>query len=447
MAAGTLYSYPDNFRSAKALIAAQYSRANVKLAPNFVFGETNKTKEFLEKFPGGKVPAFEGNDGKCLQDSNAIAYYVANDQLRGKTEYDRSRILQWIGFAEGEILPAACAWVFPVLGIIKIEPGTQEAFNRAKNDMKDALTLLNSHLLTHTFLVGERITLADIVVACNLLNPYKFVLDPSFRKVFVNVNRWFNTLIHQQEFKAVLGDVTLCSKPAQVQSSPAQDATCNAVDKSMDNMDKNSKRKGKSKKKEEKKDKKQQPAKKETPKKEQEAEEEMDAADALLAEEPKSKDPFDAMPKGTFIMDDFKRFYSNEDEKKSVPYFWEKFDPENYSIWYGEYKYPEELSKVFMSCNLITGMYQRLDKMRKQAFASVCLFGEDNNSSISGIWVWRGHELAFKLSPDWQIDYESYDWKKLDPNNEETKKLVEQYFSWTGTDKQGRKFNQGKIFK
>merc|ERR1719259_236171 len=32
-------------------------------------------------------------------------------------------------------------------------------------------------------------------------------------------------------------------------------------------------------------------------------------------------------------MDDFKRFYSNNDEDKSVPYFWEKFDPEHYSIW------------------------------------------------------------------------------------------------------------------
>lgn len=46
-----------------------------------------------------------------------------------------------------------------------------------------------------------------------------------------------------------------------------------------------------------------------------------------------------------------------------------------------------------------------------------------------------------------QIDYESYDWKKLDPASEETKKLVHDYFSWSGTDKQGRKFNQGKIFK
>ncbi|KAJ8946272.1 hypothetical protein NQ318_023122 [Aromia moschata] len=426
MAAGTLYTYPDNFRAAKSLIAAQYAKANVKLAPNFVFGETNKSTEFTKKFPSGKVPAFETSDGKYLQDSNAIAYFVANDQLRGKNEYDAAQILQWIGFAEGEILPAGCAWVFPILGIIKNNAGAQEAFQRAKDDMKASLTVLNSHLLTRTYLVGERITLADIVVACNLLNPYKYVLDPDYRKPFANVNRWFNTLINQVQFKVVLGDVELCSKPAQ--AAAVQE--------------------GKGKKKDEKKhDKKQKEPKKEAPKKEKEPAEELDAADEALAAEPKSKDPFDSLPKGTFNMDDFKRCYSNEDESKSIPYFFEKFDPENYSIWYGEYKYANELTKVFMSCNLITGMFQRLDKMRKQAFASVCLFGEDNNSTISGIWVWRGQELAFPLSPDWQIDYESYDWKKLDPKDENTKKLVEQYFSWTGTDKDGRKFNQGKIFK
>lgn len=128
---------------------------------------------------------------------------------------------------------------------------------------------------------------------------------------------------------------------------------------------------GKGDKKEEKKEKKE---KKPTPKKEPEPEEELDAADAALAEEPKGKDPFESLPKGykfvhfasfvwsdknchcrTFNFDDFKRVYSNEDESKSIPYFWEKFDPENYSIWFGEYKYPEELAKVFMSCNLITG--------------------------------------------------------------------------------------------
>lgn len=80
-------------------------------------------------------------------------------------------------------------------------------------------------------------------------------------------------------------------------------------------------------------------------------EEEADAADEALAAEPKRKNPFASMPKSSFDLDDFKRFYSNEDESKSIPYFWEKFDPENYSIWLGEYKYNNELTKVCGQCS------------------------------------------------------------------------------------------------
>ena len=42
-------------------------------------------------------------------------------------------------------------------------------------------------------------------------------------------------------------------------------------------------------------------------------------------------------------------------------------------------------------------MFQRLDKLRKNAFASVILFGTNNDSSISGVWLFRGQELAFQV--------------------------------------------------
>ena len=77
----------------------------------------------------------------------------------------------------------------------------------------------------------------------------------------------------------------------------------------------------------------------------------------------------------------------------------------------GTYLCNDELSKVFMTCNLVGDMFQRLEKLRKNAFASVCVIAEDGNNSISGVWVCRAHELAFPLSDDWQIDYESYEWK------------------------------------
>merc|ERR1712106_124259 len=161
----------------------------------------------------------------------------------------------------------------------------------------------------------------------------------------------------------------------------------------------------------------------------------------------KKKDPLDALPKGTFDLEEWKRFYSNNDEEPSIAWFWEHFDHENYSIWQGDYKYKNELTMVFMSCNLIGGMFQRLEKLKKNAFASACLFGSDNDSSISGIWVFKGQELAFELSEDWQIDYASYEWKKFDSKSEECKKKVAQYWKWEGEDATGRPFNQGKILK
>lgn len=53
-----------------------------------------------------------------------------------------------------------------------------------------------------------------------------------------------------------------------------------------------------------------------------------------------------------------------------------------------------------------------------------------------------------QLSPDWGVDYESYEWRKLDPNSEECKTMVKEYFLWEGEFKNvGKDFNQGKIFK
>merc|ERR1712121_114879 len=425
MVAGTLYTYPDNFRAQKALIAAKYSGAQLTVAKDFVFGETNKTPDFLKKFPLGKVPAFEGSDGTILTESNAIAYYVANDELRGGNDAAaRAQVVQWMCMADNEILPASCTWVFPTMGIMQYN---KNATDRAKEDVKAALKTLNDHLLTRTFLVGERVTLADIAVACTLLNLYKQVLDPSFRKPFMNVTRWFTTVINQPNAKDVIGSFALCSKMAEFDAKKFAEFS------------------GKGDKKKEAKPK-AEPAKKKEPEKKKEKEVEPEE-EPLAPAEPKKTNPMDALPKGTFDLEEWKRFYSNNEEDDSIKWFWEHFDHENYSIWRGDYTYNKELTLIFMSCNLVGGMFQRLEKMKKHAFASCMLFGENNNSSISGIWVFKGQNLAFDLCEDWSIDSGSYDWKKLDPKSDECKKLITQYWKWEGTDLEGRKFNQGKILK
>jgi len=444
---GTLYTFPGNFRAYKAQIAAQYSGAQLTVAgeDKFRMNETNQSPDYVNKFPTGKVPAYENDAGVYLFESNAIAHFLSNEQLRGKTVAEQSQVLQWIEYGEREINPTSATLVYPCMGIMQFNKQNHE---RAKDELKHILLLLNNYLRTRTYLVGERITLADIAVASDLLLLFQWIVEPSLREPYPNVTRWFTTLINQKEFQAVLGkDYHLCEKTAQFDAkkyaeiaqnehAPQTQARAKNVSQSTDDGAKGGKKKEEQPK----------PAKAEKKPKAVENDD-ADEADDALADEPKQKDPFADMPKTTFNMDEFKRVYSNEDTAgKALPYFWNNFDKDNLSIWFCEYKYPDELTQVFMTCNLVSGMFQRLDKLRKNAFASMCVFGENNNNTIAGIWFWRGHELAFELSTDWKVDYESYTWKRLSPDDENTKKLVNQYFLWEG-EHNGKKFNQGKIFK
>jgi elongation factor 1-gamma len=319
---------------------------------------------------------------------------------------------------------------------------------RAKEDIKTALGVLNTHLQTRTFLVGERISLADISVASYLVQLYRLVLDAEFRKPYSHTNRWFTTLVNQPQFKAVLGDVVLCEKQAQFDAKKFEELQAARGGGKHGGHDKGGHDKGGHEKKKDDKKKADKPKEAPAAKAPKAAAPKDDAEeDEDFGTEENSKDVFSHLPKGTFDIDEFKRVYSNSDTKTvALPHLWNKFDKEHYSIWFAEYKYPEELKLVFMSCNLITGMFQRLDRMRKHAFGSVIVFGADNASTMSGVWIWRGQGLAFELSDDLQIDYESYAWTKLDPDSADTKKKVDEYLAWEG-DFGGKKFNQGKIYK
>ncbi|KAF0756065.1 elongation factor 1-gamma [Aphis craccivora] len=178
MASGTLYTYSNNFRAYKVLIAAKYSGSDVKVDPAFQFGVTNKQENFLKKFPQGKVPAFESQNNQYLTESTAIAYFVSSEKLKGSSPYEKALVQQFTSFADNEILPASYAWVYPSLSIAQFN---KSSVDRAIEDVKGILEYLNNYLLTRTYLVGERITLADIAVACSLLQLYQHVINPEFK--------------------------------------------------------------------------------------------------------------------------------------------------------------------------------------------------------------------------------------------------------------------------
>ena len=116
------------------------------------------------------MPAFEDSKGNYLSETNAILRYVANDQLKGGSNaIDQALVQQYIDFADNEVLPSASTWTFPTLGFRQYNKQDTE---KAIAHIKKCMELLNNLLLSRTFLVGERVTLADISLCCNMLTLY-----------------------------------------------------------------------------------------------------------------------------------------------------------------------------------------------------------------------------------------------------------------------------------
>jgi elongation factor 1-gamma len=150
------------------------------------------------------------------------------------------------------------------------------------------LATLETYLSTRTFLVGERITLADITTATVLQRVVAVIADAAARKKLVNTVRFLETIVHQPKLEAIFGPVEYVEKalqwvPPKKEKAPAPPPAAPKEKKE-----------------------------KEKPKKVTEDE---DEDDNLVPEEPKAKNPLDLLPKSPFNLEDWKRAYSNKDTR------------------------------------------------------------------------------------------------------------------------------------
>ncbi|KAI3805165.1 hypothetical protein L1987_27281 [Smallanthus sonchifolius] len=201
-----MHSRKNNKNTYKALIAAEYVGVEVKLADDFEMGVANLTPEFLKMNPIGKVPVLETPDGIVFE-SNAIARYIARLKtdtcLFGSSLIEYGQIEQWIDFSSLEIDSHLFTWARPRLGFGNHLALVEEA---AIASLKRALDALNTYLVAHTFLVGDEVTLADIIMTCNLYIGFKYIMAKTFTSEFPHVERYFWTMINQPNFSKILGE-------------------------------------------------------------------------------------------------------------------------------------------------------------------------------------------------------------------------------------------------
>lgn len=227
-----------------------------------------------------------------------------------------------MSYANHEILSALGGFFRPLIG--------RDPYNKKSVDdhMKTALKyvgVLEQHLLMNTYLVGERLTLADLFTASVISRGFEFLFDKGWRQENPNVTRWYETIYNQPMYLDVAGKLSFIDEALKNQPPKKEQAT---------------------------KEKKEQ-APKAAPK--PKAKEDDDEEDEEDTPAPKPKHPLEALPKATFVLDDWKRKYSNEENSRDValPWFWENYKSDEYSLWRVEYKYNDELTQVFMSSNLV----------------------------------------------------------------------------------------------
>lgn len=413
----TLYTDAGNFRAFKILIAAEYN--NVEIAvPEFAVGTDNITPAFLKKSPLARVPVLDTPQGSLFE-SNAIARYVArlrNDtELFGQTFFDSASVDTWIDFAAHDIELPATLWYYPYLGIA---PYNAALTNKAKSDLAKSLAILEAHLADKTYVVGHKVTLADIALVSALVYPFKFVADAAFRAPFPNVVRWFTTLVNQPQFEAVIGKVVLAEKELPL---PAGGVAAAGGDNKKEKKEKAPKAPKAEKPKEEKK-----------PKVVEEEDFEDEPAPA-----PKAEHPFKLLDKSApsaFSMDAWKKVYSNtNDYHQAMNTFFEMYDSNGWSLWRGDYQYNDELKVLFMTSNLIGGFIQRTEEIRKWLFGTCTIRGTEElgGMKVTHYFLIRGDSIQPLI--DCNDDAACYNWTRVEtPVSEETKKTLYDFWCSEG---------------
>ncbi len=328
--------------------------------------------------------------GYPIHEFIAISYFllsqIPNNPLAPKTKEDEAEVLQWVSFGNQEVLGSAWDTFGPLTGRV---PYNKKSVDAASEKLDNFISLtFEPHLTKNTYLVGEKVTYADIANFALLSRGFEYLFGADWKKKFPATTRWWNTISKNAVFTGF--------------EFPVTDERVKYV-----------------------------PPKKEEPKKAEKKAAPKPAADD--DDEPpapkRAAHPIAALGPAKEAIDNWKRVYSNEDTReKAIPWFWEHFDAEDYSLWKVKYKYDDELTMTFMSNNLIGGFVNRLSASTKYMFGTAVVYGENNNNGIVGAFMIRGqdHVAAFDVAPDW----ESYDFTKIDPSNKDDREFVDNMWAW-----------------
>ena len=207
-----LYSNgPGNLFAQTALVAADLANQNVEVI--YMSEEQRKDKAWAAKHTTGKFPVLELDSGEMIFESGTIAKYFAKcapaSGLLGQSAFETAKVDEWVAYNQSTIMPAVMPVAYAALGHAIVK---QEVFTAGLAKLKSVLKVLNTHLADKHFLVGDNLTIADVVVSVAMMIPFQTVLDGGFRKGMPHVSEYFERCVGLPSFVRRLGYVKMVEK-------------------------------------------------------------------------------------------------------------------------------------------------------------------------------------------------------------------------------------------
>ena len=163
-----VYGDPGSGSLRRVTTAANTMGVNIQRVNIDLFKGESHTPEFLQLNPHGLTPVLQDGD-TVIWEASAINLYLAekaNSNLLGRTQAERFEVLQWM-FWSGEQWRIFSTLLFNEWAGAALmgKRHTEAIVELATTNIRNAAAVLNSHLETRNFIVGDALTLADIDIA------------------------------------------------------------------------------------------------------------------------------------------------------------------------------------------------------------------------------------------------------------------------------------------
>ena len=180
-----------------------FAQGNIKFNAINVGGKYggHTSQEFVKLNPNSTIPVLKDNDF-IIYESNSIIRYISEkfNILKSVNTEENAIINQWIDWSS-LVFGLQCATYTAHNMLLPVEDRNPAIATEAKKKILKSFEILDNQLSKNTFMINERLSLADIPIGCWLHRCIILELDFS---QFKSLENWYKKLKENRAYESAV---------------------------------------------------------------------------------------------------------------------------------------------------------------------------------------------------------------------------------------------------